>query len=286
MIPLDDFGSTGHVSTRIIFGAYALYKATQAEADQVLALLIENGVNHIDVAFTYGQAERRVGPWMQQHRGNFFVGTKTIRRTYEGAWEDLHRSLERLRVDYVDLWQIHNLTSPQGWERAMGPGGSLEAFVEARDRGLARFLGVTGHGLKAPAMHLRSLERFDFDAVLLPYSHSLMQIPQYAADFTALASICRERNVAVQTIKSLARRSWGDRDKTHNTGLYQPLVDQKAVDGSVHWVLGRPGTFLISAGDMRLLPTVLDAAHRFEARPSDADMAALAAEYDIQPIFV
>ena len=210
MISKQPFGRTGHASTRVIFGAYALSKATQAEADGVLELLQEYGVNHIDTAPIYGNAEKRIGPWMEEHRGDFFLAAKTRNRAYQAAWDDLRRSLDRLRVDYVDLWQMHGLTNPQGWEKAMGPDGALEALVEARDNGLVRFLGVTGHGLKVPAMHLRSLERFDFDSVLLPYNHSLMLNPRYAADFEALVARCRERQVAVQTIKSIARRPWGE----------------------------------------------------------------------------
>jgi aryl-alcohol dehydrogenase-like predicted oxidoreductase len=285
MISKEPFGGTGHNSTRVIFGAYALSKATQAEADQVLELLLEYGVNHIDTAILYGNAEKRIGPWMEKHRDDFFIATKTRRRNYQGAWDDLHRSLDRLRVDYVDLWQMHGLTGPAGWERAMGSGGTLEAFLEAREKGLVRFLGVTGHGVKAPAMHLRSLERFDFDTVLVPHNYSLMQNPKYTAGFEELVARCRERNVAVQTIKSVARQPWKDRPKTYNTYFYEPLDTQDAIDRAVHWVLGYPDVFLITAGDMHVLPKVLEAASRFEARPSDAEMAADAAEYDIQPIF-
>jgi predicted aldo/keto reductase-like oxidoreductase len=167
----------------------------------------------------------------------------------------------------------------------MGPGGTLEAFVEARDTGLVRFLGVTGHGLKTPAMHMRSLDRFDFDTVLLPYNYSLMQNPRYAADFESLTARCRERQVAVQTIKSISRQPWKDRPKTYNTYFYEPLDTQEAIDKALHWVLGYPNTFVITAGDMQVLPKVLDAGARFEARPSDAEMAAQAAEFDIQPVF-
>jgi aryl-alcohol dehydrogenase-like predicted oxidoreductase len=285
MIPKQAFGCTGHTSTRIVFGGYALSKAKQPEADRILELLLEYGVNHIDTAILYGNAEKRIGPWMEKHRDDFFLATKTRRRTYQGAWDDLRRSLDRLRVDYVDLWQMHGLTGAAGWERAMGPGGTLEAFVEARDKGLVRFLGVTGHGTKAPAMHIRSLERFDFDTVLVPYNYSLMQKPRYAADFQALVALCRERHVAVQTIKSVARRPWNDRPRTYNTYFYEPLDTQEAIDRAVHWVLGDPDTFLITAGDMQVLPRILEAATRFEARPSDADMAADAAGFGIQPIF-
>ena len=285
MIPKQPFGRTGHASTRILFGSYALSKATQADADHVLDILLGYGVNHIDTAPLYGNAEKRIGPWMEKHRGDFFIATKTRRRTYQGAWDDLKRSLDRLRVDFVDLWQMHGLTGPAGWERAMGPGGTLEAFVEARDKGLVRFLGVTGHGLKAPAMHIRSLGRFDFDTVLVPYNYSLMQNPKYAADLEALVTLCRERHVAVQTIKSIARQPWEDRPKTYNTYFYEPLEAQDAIDKAVHWALGLPDTFLITAGDMQIFPKILDAANRFEARPADAEMAADVAEFDIQPIF-
>jgi len=285
MIAKQTFGRTGHISTRIVFGAWALSEATQAEADRVLELLLEYGVNHIDTAPMYGNAEERIGPWLERHRADFFIATKTHCRRRRGAWDDLRRSLDRLRVDCVDLWQMHGLTGLTGWEQAMGPGGILETFVEARAQGLVRFLGVTGHGLKAPAMHLRSLERFDFDTVLAPYNYSLMQKPRYAADMEALISLCKERRVAVQTIKSIARRPWEGRPKTYNTYFYEPLDSQAAIDRAVHWVLGRPDLFLVTAGDMQVLPKVLDAANRFETRPSDAEMAADAVEFGIQSIF-
>jgi aryl-alcohol dehydrogenase-like predicted oxidoreductase len=285
MIPKKSFGGTGYSSSRVIFGAYALSQATQAEADEVLELLLKYGVNHIDTAPAYGNAEKRVGAWMEKHREDFFLATKTRSRTYEGAWKDLHRSLKRLSVEYVDLWQMHGLTNPVGWEKAMGPEGALEAFIEARDQGLVKFLGVTGHGGKVPAMHKRSLERFDFQTVLLPYSYGQMQNPRYATDFHDLLHICRKRNVAVQTIKSVARRPWKDRPKTYNTFFYEPLETQAAIDKSVHWALGLPESFVITAGDMQILPKMLAAANRYEVQPSDAEMKAVVDEFDIQPIF-
>jgi hypothetical protein len=180
---------------------------------------------------------------------------------------------------------MHGLTNLVGWEKAMGPEGVLEAFVEARDKGLVRFLGVTGHGNRAPTMHKRSLERFDFDAVLLPYNYLLMQNPIYAADFKELVGLCRKRDVAIQTIKSIARRPWGNRSKTYNTYFYEPLETQDAIDKAVHWSLGFLDSFLITAGDMKLLPKVLDAAKRFEKRPSDKEMRVMVDEFDMQEIF-
>jgi aryl-alcohol dehydrogenase-like predicted oxidoreductase len=285
MIPKASFGRTGHLSTRLIFGGWALSQATQKEADEVLDLLLESGVNHIDVARMYGDAEQRIGPWMEHHRDQFFLATKTRKRTYRGAIGDLHKSLKLLRVDYIDLLQMHGLTGAKGLEVAMGPKGCLEAFVKARDRGQVRFLGVTGHGNHAAEMHARSLERFDFDSVLLPYNYRQMQIPRYAAAFDQLASLCRQKNVALQTIKSIARRPWEDHPKTYHTYFYEPLETQDAIDKSVHWALGLPGCFVISAGDMKLLPRVLQAANNYEQRPSDAEMDAFTKQYEIRPIF-
>jgi diketogulonate reductase-like aldo/keto reductase len=285
MIRRQEFGRTGHRSTRVIFGAWALNKATQAEADSVFALLQEYGVNHIDTAPMYGNAEKVIGPWLAKHRNDFFVATKTRRRSRQDALDNLERSLERLCVDYIDLWQLHGLTNLAGWEKVMGPEGALKALVEARDTGLVRFLGVTGHGTKAPAMHKRSLERFDFDTVMLPYNYLLMQNPSYAADFNELIGLCRKRNVAVQTIKSIARRPWGNSPKIYNTYFYEPLETQESIDKAVHWSLGLKDSFLITAGDMELLPKVLDAAKRFQKRPSDVEMRAMVDKFDMQPIF-
>lgn len=285
MIAKAPFGRTGHLSTRTLFGAAALGRVTQAEADATLDVLLEYGINHIDVAASYGDAELRLGPWMPNHRKDFFLATKTEKRTYQEAWDELQRSLERMRVDSVDLWQMHVLVDPAEWEVAMGPGGALEAFIEARAQGLVRFLGVTGHGLTVARMHMRSLERFDFDSVLLPWNYPMQQNPQYAADFDALVAMCRERDVAVQTIKSLCRRPWGDRPHTRAT-WYEPLEAQSDIDKAVHWVLGRPELFLNTLSDIHLLPKVLDAASRFAQQPTDTEMEALVVAQEMEPLFV
>jgi len=285
MIPKSQFGRTEHASSRIIFGAYALSEATQMEADEILSVLLEYGINHIDTAPMYGNAEECIGPWMDKHRDDFFLATKTRSRQYKGAWADLQRSLSRLRVDTIDLWQMHGLTNPVGWEKAMSPGGALEAFVEARDKGLVRYLGVTGHGTKVPKMHLQSLEHFDFDTVLLPYNYLQMQNPRYTTDFDELIKLCRERNIAVQTIKSVARRPWEGQPRNYNTYFYEPLETQDAIDKSVHWAFDLEDSFLITAGDMQILPQILDAAKRFEKRPSDTEMNTIIDEYNLTPIF-
>ena len=279
------FGRTGHMSSAAIFGAAALGRVTQEEADRALDLLLEYGVNHIDVAASYGDAELRIGPWMPRYRDQFFLATKTGERDYAAARDEIHRSLDRLQTDHVDLIQLHALFHPDEWEQAMGPGGALEAAIEAREQGLARYIGVTGHGLTVAAMHLRSLERFDFDSVLLPYSYVMMQNERYAQDFERLMVVCEARNVAVQTIKSLARGPWATKPHTRTT-WYEPLEDQADIDMAVHWVLGRPGVFLNTAGDINLLPKALDAAARFRARPSDEEMAAVVERERMSALFV
>jgi len=284
MIPKQPFGRTGHTSTRILFGAAALWSVTQAEADATLDILFKFGINHIDTAASYGEAERRIGPWMDQHRAQFFLATKTEERTRLKGRESLHRSLELLHTDHVDLLQLHNLSTQHEWEIALGSGGVLEACVEAREQGLIRFIGVTGHGTDIARLHRLALERFDFDSVLLPYNYMMMQNPRYAAEVKALFSMCRERNVAIQAIKSIARGEWGDHAHTHTT-WYHPLEDQAEIDLAVHWVLGEPMTFLNSAGDIHILPRVLDAAQRYQSRPADAEMEALASRAGMQPLF-
>ena len=285
MIPQLIFGRTGHLSTRAIFGAAALGRVTQAEADRTLDLLLRYGINHIDTARNYGDAELRIGPWMKRYRNQFFLATKTQERTYEQAKRQIHESLERLQTDHVDLLQLHYLVSADEWEIAMGPGGALEAAVEARKQGLVRFIGVTGHEIAVAERHLRSLARFDFDSVLLPYNYPIMQNPRYAANFEQVVSLCRARNAAVQTIKGIQRRPWGDRQPTRAT-WYEPLEEQAAIDLAVSYVLGRPGIFLNTVGDIHVLPKVLDAASRFEAAPSEADMAALVARLEMASMFV
>jgi aryl-alcohol dehydrogenase-like predicted oxidoreductase len=284
-LPVLPFGRTGHASTRVIFGGAALGRASQDDADRALDVLFEHGVNHIDVARGYGEAEVRVAPWMARHRDKFFLATKTVKRRAEEARDELHQSLDRMKVDHIDLWQLHNLSDPIDWDVALSPGGALEAALEAREQGLVRFIGVTGHGAQIAATHRRSLARFDFDSVLLPYNFLTLQSDYYADNFNALQATCRERNVAVQTIKSLAYRPWSGRDHTTTT-WYQPLEDQRDIDLAVHWALGRDGIHVITASDLGLLPRVLDAAERFSSRPSDHDMHALVERLQMEPLFV
>ena len=278
MIERAPFGATGHESSRVIFGAAALARASKADADRTLEVLLEHGINHIDVAASYGDAELRIATWLKQHE--FFLATKTGQRTYAAAREEIRRSLERLGVDHVDSIQLHNLVDVIEWDTALSAGGALEACLEARDEGLVRFIGVTGHGLSVPKMHTRSLGRFDFDSVLCPYNFVQMRDDRYARTFDELAAVCAERDVALQTIKSLARAPWEGRSPTAAT-WYEPLTEQADIDRAVHWVLGNPQVFLLTTGDVDVLPKLLDAAERFEQRPSDDEMRSL----ELTPLF-
>lgn len=284
MIAKHHFGRTGHLSSRVLLGAAAYWDMPQADVDASIELAISYGVNHFDVAASYGKAEVLLGNWIGRHGRPFFLATKTEGRTAAAAREDLHRSLERLKVDQVDLLQLHNLVDPGEWETAMGPGGALEAVIEARAQGLVRFIGVTGHGVTAPAMHYRALERFDFDSVLLPFSYVMMRNPEYCENVERLLDACRQRSVAVQTIKSLVHAPWGGHTPDRNT-WYRPLEDQADIDRAVHWVLGHEGLFLNSVGDVHLLPRVLDAADRFAGPPSDEEMRAQIDALEMQPLF-
>lgn len=284
MIPMKPFGRTGHNSSRAIFGAASLSSVTQDEANLTLEILLKYRINHIDTAASYGNSELRIGPWMKDYRNNFFLATKTEKRTYLEAKEELHRSLDRLKVDYVDLWQMHLLVDPDEWNIAMDTGGAIEAFVEAKEQGLTRFLGVTGHGLSTPSMHLRSLDNYDFDSVLLPYNYIQMQNHNYAAEFNKLAAKCSKRNVAIQTIKSIARGPLGGKPSNHAV-WYDPLEENEAIDHAITWVLGNPRVFLVTVGDIHLLRKVLKAVDKFDGMPMDNTMRADLKKYGITPLF-
>ena len=285
MIPQRTFGRTGHKSTVTLFGAAALGRVSQADADRTVELLLEYGVNHIDTAASYGDAEVLLGPWLEKHRDRFFLATKTGERQYEPAKAQIHRSLERMRVDRIDLIQLHNLGHPDDWDTAMGENGALEAAREARDQGLVDYIGVTGHGLKIAAFHHRSLRAFDFDSILLPWNIQMKQNDQYASDFDRAVGLARERGLAVQVIKSLLRGPWGTTPKNRTT-WYQPLEEQLDIDRAVHWILAQGDLFLNTPGDIDLLPKVLDAASRFDgAGPSDEEMTAMVEKQTMTPLF-
>ncbi len=284
-IPLLPFGRTGHLSSRIIFGGAALSRVSQDIADQTLDLLLEYSINHIDVAAAYGDAELRLAPWLKRFPDQFFLATKTSERHAEPALEELRRSLDRLGVDHVDLWQFHNLSDPIQWDVALSPGGVIDAAVQAREMGLIKAIGITGHGTQVAATHRRSLSRFDFDSVLLPYNFLTMQNRYFAENFVALQATCEERNVAVQTIKSIAYRPWMAREHTAST-WYQPLDKPADIKLALSWALGSPDIFVISVGDVELLPYVLDAAERAETMPTNDDLRTMVERLEMEPLFV
>lgn len=286
MIERIAFGSTGHMSSRTLFGAAALGGMKQERADRVLELLHQYGVNHIDTAASYGDSELRLAPFLKVHRKDFFLATKTGERTYHKAKDELHRSLERLGVDRVDLIQMHNLVDEKGWQTAMGPGGALEALIEAKEEGLVRFIGVTGHGTQVAAMHVRSLEKYPFASVLAPYNYSMMAQPDYAKDFDAMEKVCHARGVAIQTIKAIARRRWQEGDDAKRFSWYMPLRANGPLQRGVQYTLARPGLFLNTSSDATLLPAVLEAASKAVVAPTQAEMEQDQRDEGIEPLFV
>ncbi len=278
------FGRTGHESSRILFGAAAVAGMRQEKADQVLDRLLEAGINHLDTAASYGESELRIGPWMREHRERFFLASKTGDRTGPEARASLERSLERLQVEQLDLIQLHNLVEDEEGEVAMAPGGAVEALAQARDEGLVRFVGVTGHGTRAAAMHLRSLERFPFDSVLFPYNFTMLAQPDYARDVAALRERCSADGVAMQTIKSVARRRWQD-EEMRRFSWYEPLHDEDAIRRAVHFVLAEPDLFLNTSSDARILDTTLAAASETVSAPSEEALRDDVSRFAMTPLF-
>jgi aryl-alcohol dehydrogenase-like predicted oxidoreductase len=278
------FGRTGHMSTVVILGGFAIGPISQDEADAAMELALEHGVNHIDVAPTYADAELRLGPWLERYRDQFFLGCKTELRGRDEARQQLHGSLERLRVDSLDLFQLHAVATMADLERCFAPGGSLEALVEARDEGLTRYIGITSHGLQAPAVQIEALKRFDFDSLLFTLNFQMWADTAYRRDALALLKMATERDVGTMVIKTWARGPWGEKDRRYHT-WYEPFDDAEMIERALRFTLSQPVTGAISAGDARLLPMILEAAERF--RPMDeaeqAELMATAAEYE--PLF-
>ena len=286
MIPSAPFGTTGHQSRRTLFGAAALGKVTDAEADRALELVLRYGLNHLDTAASYGDSELRIAAWLKREgRDRFFLATKTGKRTYIEARDEIRLSLRRLGVDHVDLIQLHNLVDQQEWDVAMGKDGVLRAAVEARDAGLARFIGVTGHGLQVARRHRESLERFPFDSVLFPYNWTQLRGEEYARDVELLVALCEKHGVAIQTIKAITLAPWQGERPPRPTTWYEPLTDQREIDLAVRFVLGRPGLFLNTASDIGLLAKILDAADRGGPTPTDAEMEDLVRRRKMAPLF-
>lgn len=278
-------GRTGHFSSIAIFGGAALGRVTQAVADEAIALAIRYGINHIDIAPSYGSAEERVGPWLARQRERFFVGCKTTERTRDGAGAELRRSLQRLQTDRFDLYQIHAVTSMDELDEAMRSGGAIEALTQARDEGLTQFLGITGHGAQTPRIFLEALRRFPFDTVLFPLNFIQCANTDYREAADELIAMCHDRDVGTMIIKSITKRPWGDREPTHAT-WYEPFTDPDLIQQAVDYALSHDVTGICTAGDTRVLPHVLKACEQFQPMGEEqkASLRAKASQYE--PLFV
>ena len=279
------FGRTGHMSTVAIFGAAALSQSSQEEADKAMEAIIEAGVNHIDAARSYGDAELRIGPWMPRERGRFFLGCKTTERTRDGAWRELQESLQRLQTETFDLYQCHAVTTMEELDAITMKGGALEAIEAARREGLTKFIGITGHGFNAPKIYLEALRRFDFDSVLFPLNFVQMGNPEFRAYAEELVATCKARDVGTMVIKSITKGPWGTKQHTATT-WYEPFEDRENIQKGVNFALSYDVTGICTAGDTRVLPLVLEACEKFSqlSRNEMEEMIEFGRQYE--PLFV
>lgn len=278
------FGKTGHMSTVAIYGTAAIGKSSQAEADQAMEDTLAHGVNHIDVAPSYGDAELRLAPWMKTHRDQFFLGCKTTERSRDGAWAEMERSFERMGTDHFDLYQLHAVTTMEKLDMVFARGGAMEAFLQARDEGLTDFIGITGHGTEIPKVLLEALRRFDFDTVLFPLNPILLGIPDYRDPVLELLEVCVEKDVGVMIIKYMTKGPWGDKPRTH-APWYEPFTSQEDIQKAVNFALSHPVTGLCSVSDTTLLPLMLDACENFEEMSEPVRSDLIAEWADLEPIF-
>jgi len=269
------FGRTEHISSVAIFGAVGVGDHTQEDADRVIQNVLDAGVNHFDVAPSYGLAEQRVGPWMPKIRDQIFLGCKTMERSKAGAEAEMHRSLELLQTPNFDLYQFHAVTNMDDLNQITAPGGALEAVIEAREEGLTRFIGITGHGLEAPTVFLEALRRFEFDSVLFPINFILFAKDDYRAKAEELIQVCREKDVGTMIIKAVTRGPWGDKTQNYRT-WYQPFDKIKDIQPAVDFVLSQDITGLCTVGDAGILPIALEACENFTPM-TEAEQEALIA---------
>ncbi|HET6594752.1 MAG TPA: aldo/keto reductase [Anaerolineales bacterium] len=278
------FGRTGHMSTIAIFGAAAFYEISQEEADTVMEQVIETGINHIDVAPSYGQAELRIGPWMRRERERFFLGCKTMERTKEGAWKEMQESLKRLQTDSFDLYQCHAITTMEELDAITRQGGALEAFLDAKREGLIRHIGITGHGVDAPQIYLEALRRFDFDSVLFPLNFVQMGNPEYRGYAEELIAECRAKDVGTMIIKSITKAPWGEREHTATT-WYEPFDQMEEIQKGVNFALSYDVTGICTVGDTRILPMVLRACENFRRLSKEELEAMIESGRQYEPLF-
>jgi aryl-alcohol dehydrogenase-like predicted oxidoreductase len=278
------FGRTGHMSTIAIFGAAAFWEISQADADKVMEQVIEAGINHIDIAPSYGQAEQRVGPWMPRERDSFFLGCKTTERTKQGAWDEMQRSLKLLQTETFDLYQCHAITTMEELDSVTMKGGALEAFVEARQRGLIKYIGITGHGADAPKIYLEALKRFDFDSVLFPLNFVQMANPDFRKNAEELIATCKAKDVGTMIIKTITKGPWGEKKQTATT-WYEPFERSDEIQRAVNFALSYEVTGLCTAGDTRILPRVLNACENFERLDNSRINEMIQSGQQYEPLF-
>jgi len=278
------FGRTNHMSTLAVFGAVALGQLDQPQADQVVQQVIDAGINHIDIAPSYGQAEARLGPWMPEFRERFFLGCKTMERTRQGLIDEFHESLDRLQVNKFDLYQLHAITTMEELDACTQPGGALEGAREMREEGLTTYIGITGHGMQAPEIFLEALSRFDFDSVLFPIYPALFDNEGYRTDALALLEACEEKDVGVMAIKSIAKELWGDREHRYHT-WYVPFEEEEIIQKNVNFVLSQKLTHICTAGDYRLLGKIIEACENFEEMTPKEQAEVIEQQADLELIF-
>ncbi len=258
-------GRTEHMSTLVAFGAATFMIISQKEADRTMELLIEKGINHIDVAPEYGEAEKRIGPWMKGYRENFFLGCKTLMRTKD-AYAELHRSLMRLHTDYFNLYQLHSVDELSELETVLGPGGAIEAILEAKAQGMLQFIGITSHRID---LLRRALELFDFDTIMFPFNFIFFADRDYHTGFEKLMNIAQERDIGVMVIKSIAKGNWEKKYqdlpvlKRPHTTWYEPFGTREEIYSAMNFALTYNISTLVSASDTKLLSLMIDAAERF-----------------------
>jgi aryl-alcohol dehydrogenase-like predicted oxidoreductase len=278
------FGRTGHMSTIAIFGAAAFWQISQEDADKVIEQVIEAGINHIDVAPSYGQAEERVGPWMPRERGRFFLGCKTMERTKEGAWNEMQQSLKRLQTESFDLYQCHAITTMEELDSVTMKGGALEAFEQARREGLTKFIGITGHGVDAPKIYLEALRRFDFDSILFPLNFVQMAIPEYRKNTEELIATCKAKDVGTMVIKTITKNPWGEKPHTATT-WYEPFEQSDEIQRAENLAMSYDVTGLCTAGDTRILPLVVKACENFTRLNNDELEEMIKSGKEYEPLF-
>ena len=278
------FGRTGHMSTVAIFGAAALWEIEQKDADKVMEMVIEAGINHIDVAPSYGQAEVRIGPWMPRERERFFLGCQTMERTKDGEWDEMQRSLKKLQTDRFDLYQLHAVTNMDELDDCTMKGGALEAAVEARRQGLTSRIGITGHGVDSPRVFIEALKRFEFDSILFPLNFVQMSDPKFRKDAEGLIALCKEKDVGTMVIKTVTKGPWGEKEQTATT-WYEPFDEQEIIQNAVNFALSYEVTGLCTAGDIKVLPMVIKACENFTPMNQSQREGMIESGKQFEPLF-